>query len=166
MDYIFEHEGRAFTPNGQTEPGNAQDRNRETERKEIVWLMTGPDRAFLYVTMPSPVSLGAYSWAQGDAIRSCCRLARHHAATACPVCQRTAAQMEGDYRKRIEVKTWLGTSVATHVYIGPRRNVGFGWHTYRRAVSCRIGGVLYHGWFFESSGDYCRLRKAKRQPAV
>lgn len=32
-----------------------------------------------------------------------------------------------------------------------------------QAVTCRIFGVLYHGWYMESSGDYCRLKKAKKQ---
>lgn len=61
------------------------------------------------------------------------------------------------------ITTWLGTQVSTHLWIGPRRNVGFGFHTYRRAVTCRIFGTLYHGWYMESSGNYCRLRKAKNQ---
>ena len=62
-----------------------------------------------------------------------------------------------------DIHTWLGTSVATHVWIGNRVSSGFGMHTYRRAVTCQIFGVLYHGWYMESSGDYCRLKKAKRQ---
>lgn len=62
-----------------------------------------------------------------------------------------------------EIRTWLGTSVATDVCMDQRRYMGFGHNTYRRAVTCRIFGVLYHGWYFESSGDYCRLKKAKRQ---
>jgi hypothetical protein len=61
------------------------------------------------------------------------------------------------------ISTWLGTIVSTGATFGPRRNIGFGYHTYRRAVSARIFGVLYHGWYFESSGNYCRLRKAKNQ---
>ena len=70
----------------------------------------------------------------------------------------TATELE-----RPNIHTWLGTVVSTHCYIGPRRQMGFGRHTYRRGVTCRIFGVLYHGWYMESSGDYCRLRKAKRQ---
>lgn len=62
-----------------------------------------------------------------------------------------------------DVHTWLGQSVSTEVRIGPRAYSGFDRWTYRRAVRCRIFGVLYHGWYMESSGDYCRLRKAKRQ---
>ena len=60
-----------------------------------------------------------------------------------------------------EVKTWPGTVLDNFAAVGPRRNVGFGYHTYRRSVSCKIFGVQYHGWYMESSGDYCRLRKAK-----
>jgi len=62
-----------------------------------------------------------------------------------------------------QVNTWLGRVLDPAAQVGERVSVGFGFHTYRRAISCRIFGTLYHGWFFESSGDYCRLRKAKRQ---
>lgn len=64
------------------------------------------------------------------------------------------------------ITTWLGTQVSESAFFGPRRHIGFGYHTYRRAVTCRIFGVLYHGWYMESSGNYCRLRKAKNQKAV
>jgi len=56
---------------------------------------------------------------------------------------------------RWEIRTWLGTVLASNAYVG-RPSV-------RRAVTCRIFGVLYHGTYYESSGDYCRLRRAKRQ---
>lgn len=62
-----------------------------------------------------------------------------------------------------QIRTWLGTVLDSHVHIGPRRYIGFGHGTYRRPVTCCIFGALYHGWYMESSGDYCRLRKAKRQ---
>jgi hypothetical protein len=62
------------------------------------------------------------------------------------------------------VTTWLGTKLA-YAAMGSKVQVGFGMHTYRRAMSATIFGVLYHGWFYESSGDYCRLKRAKRQPA-
>lgn len=61
------------------------------------------------------------------------------------------------------ITTWLGTVVSSSCEIGARCNVGFGFHTYRRAVDCTIFGVRYVGWYMESSGQYCRLRKAKRQ---
>ena len=61
------------------------------------------------------------------------------------------------------ITTWLGTDVSSRVSLGGRVNVGFGFHTYRRSVDCRIFGVRYVGWYMESSGNYCRLRKAKRQ---
>jgi hypothetical protein len=63
------------------------------------------------------------------------------------------------------VQTWLGTAIDDRAWMGPRAYAGFGFrgHTYRRAVTCQIFGVLYHGWYMESSGDYCRLKKAKRQ---
>lgn len=61
------------------------------------------------------------------------------------------------------ITTWLGTRVDESADFGRRVNVGFGFHTYRRSVDCVIFGCRYVGWYFESSGQYCRLRKAKRQ---
>lgn len=69
---------------------------------------------------------------------------------------------DSEYGMARTLRTWLGTVVSANVQIGPRRNVGFA-GSYRRAVSARIFGVLYHGWYFESSGNYCRLKRAKRQ---
>lgn len=61
-----------------------------------------------------------------------------------------------------KVNTWLGTELG-NAWLGHRAYVGFGMHTYRRAVTVRIFGTLYHGWYFESSGDYCHLKRAKIQ---
>ena len=64
-----------------------------------------------------------------------------------------------------EITTFLGTCVSATCWVGPRRDIGFGWHSYRRAVSAKIFGTLYHGWYMESSGEYCRLKRAKKQSA-
>jgi hypothetical protein len=61
-----------------------------------------------------------------------------------------------------EVITWLGTHLA-YASVGQRAYIGFDRWTYRRSVTARIFGTLYHGWYMESSGEYCRLKKAKRQ---
>lgn len=63
------------------------------------------------------------------------------------------------------VTTWLGTDIATEVLIGGKCHTGgiAGRNSFKRSVDCRIFGVRYVGWFYESAGDYCRLRKAKRQ---
>ena len=66
-------------------------------------------------------------------------------------------------RENHSIQTWLGTDVATEVKLGQKARNGFGFHSYRRSVTCLIFGVRYVGWFMQSSGDYCRLRKAKRQ---
>jgi hypothetical protein len=70
-----------------------------------------------------------------------------------------------DHLKQVSsaITTWLGTVVSERCFIGYRVNVGFGMHTYRRSVDCTIFGVRYVGWYMESSGSYCRLRKAKQQ---
>jgi len=59
--------------------------------------------------------------------------------------------------------TWLGTVISTEVQMGARAYVGFDRYTYRRPLTALIFGTLYHGWYMESSGNYCRLKKAKRQ---
>lgn len=64
------------------------------------------------------------------------------------------------------VTTWPGTIVSdARATVGPARQFPcFGpFPSMRRSVVCRIFGVRYVGWYFESSGDYCRLKKAKRQ---
>ena|SRR3990167_3112966 len=65
------------------------------------------------------------------------------------------------------ITTWLDTVVSEGAVFGPKQVMGFQScyrsGSYRRSVSCRIFGTLYHGWFYESSGDYCRLKRAKVQ---
>lgn len=69
----------------------------------------------------------------------------------------------GGNDKPWSITTWLGTVVSSYVRMGRRANVGFGYHSYRRSVDCRIFGRRYVGWYYESSGSYCRLRLSKRQ---
>ena len=72
--------------------------------------------------------------------------------------------LDGFSTRVANIHTWLGTVVSTGpTLLGPKAYVGFGHNSYRRSVDCRIFGVRYVGWYYESSGDYCRLRKAKRQ---
>ncbi len=122
--YVFTFQGKAFTPGGQTDAMLSADsttqRNKETERKEIEWLRTGPDNVFLYVRM-------------GDS----------------PA-----------------ITTWLGTVLSTQgLLIGPSVLVGgiAGPHARKRSIDTHLFGVRYVGWYYESAGDYCRLRKSKRQ---
>lgn len=110
--------------------------NKETEAKEIAWLKTGPDKVFLYVKMPPNTHPN---------------LAVRH--------------FNPDENCTPRITTWVGTSIASQVEIGPRKLIGFQGHSgsYRRSVSCYIFGRRYTGWYFESSGDYCRLKLAKKQ---
>lgn len=126
MNYAFEHQGKAYTPDGEIIKAliRSTEHNLEVERKELEGLRTAPDKVFLYATIASDIS---------------------------PI----------RYFILASVHTWLGTSLDAGAKLGPRRHIGFGRHTYRRHVTCRIFGTLYHGWFMESSGSYCRLRKAK-----
>lgn len=77
-----------------------------------------------------------------------------------------------DVEYSYSIITWMGTvlSQGSNVSVGPRVQAGFQSYykggTYRRAVSCRLFGILYHGWYMESSGDYVRLKRAKRQGHV
>jgi hypothetical protein len=123
--YAFDFQGQAFTPDGRTDVPNTDTHNREVEAKEVAWLKTHPERAFLYVKR------GHGTDANGD-------------------------QTDGN------VTIWTGIVVGP-CWIGPRVKAGFGYHTYRCAITARVFGVLYHGWYFESSGDYCWLKRAKRQ---
>lgn len=87
--------------------------------------------------------------------------------TAPPKCflyvKRPALGATGAENCKTKITTWLGTVVSDpdSVSFSVRRYMGFGFNSYRRAITARIFGTLYHGWYLESSGDYCRLRKAK-----
>lgn len=140
MEYGFAHKGKVYTPSGRADIPAAElaEYNAELERKELEWLKTAPERVFLYVRL-----VGA-------------DVSMQH------------GRVLGDYpwlSGRGIVHTWNGYELDTHARIGPRREFpAFGpFPSRRRAVSCRIFGTLYHGWYMESSGDYCRLKRAKRQ---
>lgn len=60
------------------------------------------------------------------------------------------------------ITLWTGHYLGL-AWVGPRSRMGFGHNSYRRPVTTRILGTLYHGWYYESSGDYCRLKRAKNQ---
>lgn len=61
------------------------------------------------------------------------------------------------------ITTFLGTVLDDAAQFGPVRKFPcFGpFPSKRRAVRCRIFGRRYHGWYYESSGDYCRLTRTK-----
>lgn len=167
-DYGFVHDGKVFTPDGTAniDASESDARNRETERAEIQWLQTGPEKVFLYVKMPQTEPFASRSWTRGDSIAGCCKVALAMHAIRCPICGQTSEVMQARADKATDITTWLGTPVASHVAIGQRVNVGgiAGQHSYKRAVSCRIFGKQYHGWYYESAGSYCHLKLAKRQP--
>lgn len=137
MNYGFNHQGRSFFPDGATPVAETQAqtdaRNRETEAHEIEWLKTHPEKVFLYIQL----------------------LAR----------QRDNVSSISGAAGFARVHTWLGTTLDPNAYVGPSREFPcFGpFPSRRRSVECVIFGARYVGWYFESSGDYCRLRKAKRQ---
>ena len=114
---------------------DAADYNKALEAQELVWLQTHPDKVMLYVQHPELDMRG--------------RVGNAH------YC---------DVAYRYKIITWMGTPVAVgaNCWVGDRARVGWG-RDYRRPVRATIFGVLYHGWYMESSGDYCRLKKAKRQ---
>lgn len=57
------------------------------------------------------------------------------------------------------LQTWMGTTVSSWCYCGPRVYDNFG--GYRRSVRAVIFGRNYYGWYYESSGQYCRLKRCK-----
>jgi hypothetical protein len=56
---------------------------------------------------------------------------------------------------------WTGHYLGL-AWIGPKARVGFN-GSYRHPITARIYDHLYHGWYYASSGDYARLKLAKRQ---
>jgi len=150
--YVFTHGEEHFSPEGAVSlTTSAHDHNLEVERQEIAHLQTAPDRVFLYVT-------------ESTIVKSCCRLAVKHGTgeAGCPICRTRLADMQ----KGPAITTWLGTHIATHVELGPVYKIPAfgGWPSSRQSVRCRINGVQYHGTYYKSSGNYCRLQKSKRQP--
>ena len=136
--YAFIHQGQAFTPNGRLPAEtDADTHNRETEARELARLKTAPERVFLYVSLP----------------------AEYHAQ---PAAKRFTSYIGYDCAI---IHTWPGTVVGTDVRLGRAYTVPAfgGFRSTRRSMSCRIFGVRYVGTYYESAGDYCRLRKAKRQ---
>lgn len=64
-----------------------------------------------------------------------------------------------------QLTTWLGTVICERCWVGPQKRAGFqgNFGSTRAAIDAVIFGVRYVGWYFDSTGNYCRLRKAKRQ---
>ena len=59
------------------------------------------------------------------------------------------------------VTTWLGTTVSSAVGVGHACTFpAWGRPSIRRSIRCTIFGTRYVGWYYESSGDYCRLKRA------
>jgi hypothetical protein len=142
-EYLFSHEDKAYTPDGlaplEVSTDSVDARNKETERIEIDWLKTGPDHVFLYVhfaVLSRDATGRATVWARS-----------------------------GNGENPSYIMTWLGTRVSESCYFGRSSVVGgiAGYGSRKRSVDCRIYGVRYVGWFYESAGAYCRLRKAKVQ---
>lgn len=133
MEYAFQfNEHGTFTPSGKQDIADAEAYNKQLEQIEIAQLMTHPDRLFLYVKMPD------------------------------------RTQYEIDNRitplSGAQITTWLGTVVSEKCSVGTYYSCpGFyGQCSKRRPVNCTIFGVKYYGTYFESSGNYCRLRRAKQ----
>src|SRR5271163_2806357 len=104
--YAFEFQGKTFTPDGKADIPDTQAHNKEVEANELAWLQTHPDNLFLYVKHPTKQFNGP------------------------GMC----GPIESDYWWKIT--TWLGTVVCQCAHVGQRHNIGFGYHSYRRALSC------------------------------
>ena len=133
MNYAFTHQSDVFTPDGRVDirPDQVDAFNREQEARELAALQAHPDKAFLYVKL---------EYGRQD---------------ICKFRDTNRQTLPG------RIRTWLGTELDARAWFGPRRYIGFGHRTYRRAVTCTLFGVAYYGWFYESSGDYCRLTRSK-----
>jgi len=141
MSYRISHNGKVYGPSGvlvDVQPEDVDTYNRQLEAAELEWLKTGPEKCTLYIQRPD---------------MDCT--------------QHIASATERKGNMYYGVGTWLGTRVG-NAWVGCRSHSGFQGYTrsYRRPVTVRIFGTLYHGWWFESSGEYVRLKRAKRQDTV
>jgi len=134
--YAIEQNGQAFTPAGREPIADVETHNQKLEREQLEALKAHPEHVFLYVKVTTE------GYDNDPSVRAAFRKSLIHCA----------------------VTTWMGTVLDPHAWLGERKEIyGFGFGGYKRALSCQIFGVLYHGWYYESSGDYCRLKRAKRQ---
>jgi hypothetical protein len=136
MGYAFEHQGKGYTPEGIMVPGKTiEAHNKALEAREIAYIKTGPAKLHLYVQEPTKYYTGP------------------------GMCK----PIDPDYNWK--VTTWPGTIIGPCAHMGPAyKTPGFGgWPSKRRALSVVIFGILYHGTYYESSGNYCRLTRAKVQ---
>ncbi len=143
MSYGIAHNGKVYGPSGvlvDVRPEDVDTYNRQLEASKLEWLKTGPEKCTLYIQRPD---------------------------MECT--QHIAGAIEHKGNMYYGVGTWLGTRVG-NAWVGDRSISGFqGYYrggTYRRPVTTRVFGTLYHGWWYESSGDYVRLKKAKRQSTI
>lgn len=137
MNYAFEHQGKAYTQDRVIDAPDMNKHNKEVEAKELEWLRTAPDKVTLYVKASGSTRIPfSSSGRRGE-----------------------RNQSFGPYA----VHTRLGTVLDANALVGHEVWSNLDFWTHKRSVSCHIFGTLYHGWFMESSGDYCRLKRAKRQ---
>ena len=139
--FAIEHQGKGFTPDGCAHIANVETYNQKLEREQIAELQAHPERAFLYVKHSGFTNI--------------------HGETS-PKIFRTP---EFPYWKHTgSIMLWTGVVLDAKAWIGELRRDNFGGK--RAAVDCLIFGVRYTGWYFYSAGDYCRLKRAKRQPLL
>lgn len=152
--YAITHEGKVFSTDGlitdiEGTPLLAADAaayNKALETQELEHFKSGPERIMAYC-----VKVDTTNKTFADALSK----------------GWTTETTERKHWQSSEwhVQTWLGTDLG-QAFLGDRAYSGFrSYHgaSYRRSITVRIFGTLYHGWYFESSGDYCRLKRAKIQ---
>lgn len=137
--YIFESHGKQFTPDGPVKVESTEEHNRRVERQELATFATGPDRWHGYISHDPEM---ARRWSAESFRTSGVRI----------------ALLRG--YPRIEIKTWLGTVIAsgriTSVYRG----------NFHNAIMLRVrvkgtNGRVYVGTMGYESGDFIRLRAVK-----
>ena len=63
-------------------------------------------------------------------------------------------------KETMTVRTWIGDSLGRITWLGKSYSCLFG--DTRRAINILgVNGLTYHGVYYESSGDYCRLTANK-----
>lgn len=147
-NYVFEHQGKAYTPDGQTELAgqSAAEHNQELSRAEVEWFKREkPSRHFAYVR------LDECSICNG--IPEKVKRFMTTSTTSTPCCHL--------YKKPVAVTTWTGEVLGHVVWCGRAYRIpAFGAvRSVRQNLRVRaVNGLIYSAVYYKSSGDYCRMK--------
>lgn len=143
--YIFEHEGKQFTPDGRASVQDSAEHNKAISRAEVEWFTREkPSRHFAYVKT---------NQGKCECPRATTLLQAHASYPGpgiCPALRDTP----------IAVTTWTGEKLGDIVWCGrPYKMPAFGGPSTRQNLRIQaINGLIYSAIYYKSSGDYCRMK--------